>query len=876
MKKSTGKRPFPVRALGLFVLILLLSLEILYLISVNLIINTSIGERLVNRKPEKMMVHWKSGSSLYPGDLTLNGFNMRVQKNFNQWFLSMDRADGHVAIAALLKREFRLTNLRAEGVSFQFKRHKEPFPEPPGKRRKWVVSIEEAEVLSINELMIQDTYLQGSGTASGSLSLVTRGEMIIYPTVIKIEDATLSREGTPLANNLSIDMAYHTDPFTPSIEKGRKALKYMTSEIQATGILTEFQTPKTFFKKLSWLQIKESGKFAAKIHFEKGSFKAGSRIGIMETDILARYKELQVEGVGSLSIVLPEHTEDIEEVKQADLDIGFDQYRLTRDGIDAPLVRGDGFNILVENAAFDVNQPFSGLDVTVDLPPSSVPDVRVFNSYLGEDHAIKFTGGEASVTGHMQYIGGVKEGGGWIAFSSDQVELNMKEDSFSGSFMLRTHFSEFRPGASRIVFTGSSVKMANPEKKWEFNAVLTNGLLKWSEKALKRGGKKILKTANGDFKLQAEVSDIGFINRHIQGYYGFKINGKGNLAGDMKIAQGNLAPGTSFEFDVPEISASLLGYTANGRAILRGNITENKRSQSVNSASIDLVITDYRVSREGMNRYHSGGKSMTASIRIPEFKLEKKRPMVEMQIHMPENIISDMSSYNHLWGEKAAFQIESGRGTSHGRLFFSSRTESMEGEIVLNAKSLKARFEDLPISADFHFTGKLVSKDVKNMVFSLAGSKILLDHVVTGQQQPEENWQMNSTFKETRLTWQQPMLISGTMDLEMTDTAPFVAVFSERKQMLKPFSRILNIRNISGTSEFDLNKNYFDIPSMEILGEGLQMLGKSRMNRHFKRGALFIHFKKVPFLVTLEGEKKRPHFIRPLQQFHSFDVFIDP
>ncbi|PIE89562.1 MAG: hypothetical protein CR997_10735 [Acidobacteria bacterium] len=873
MKKQLAGIKINTRSACLLVVCLLLALEIMYLIAANLFLNTSVSSKMINRSPENRLIIWERGYSLYPGQVTLYDFDMRVKHKKNQWYVTSERISGHIKLFKLLGRSFHITQVDAELLSFGYQRHPTFFPESKRKKKKWQIQIDHAAIHSITELVIQGNSLKGDLTANGSMSFITRGEMIVNPTQLHLKNGVLTRSDELLAKDIEMTMTYWTDRFTPSVEKGKKALKYMSARMDATGLLGAYDPTETKLKKWSWLEINHSGHVEGHIAVDKGIVAKGSRVGITKTQIGATYQDLKVSGLGSMNFILSKQAEDPESIETADLEIGFDHFKITKLKQKKPLASGDGCRILIESAPIDFSQPFSTLDISVSLPPSTVSDATAFNSYLGGKDFLAFTGGHATLSGNIQYLGKAREGGGWLTFESDNLEMLLKGKPIATAFKLQANFSEFRPGDPRIVVTGSSINVKSLNRNWYSHSVLMSGLLSWTPEAIKKGG-KVLKNAEGQFHLKSEVSDIDFINSFFDRQQGFMINGPGSLEGKIRLANADLVPGTSIQIDVPDIQASMLGYVARGNAILKAGIQAKRRPSKGSKANIDLIISDYTVRRQGEQRDHSKGEKITASIRVPDFELMES-PDFEMIVNLPRNEIPDMSSYNGLLDKHSAFKIVSGKGYSYGRLRFLSQTESMEGELTLKASDLCATFETLPIHGSLMFEGKLNSDDEKNMLFNLDGSKLTLDQVWTGQNKPEENWSMICEFEKAKLTWKRPMLIKGEMSLKMTDTAPVVAIFTEKKRMYKILQNILTIKHIHGNAHFDLNENFFDVSLFDVQGKKLKVLGKARMSKQVKRGALYVKLKGIQAMISLEGDKKRPYFIRPLKKFHQMDVFIE-
>ena len=56
-------------------LFVLVGLYVLYLVAGNLFLNTSIGPSTINRKPDKFQMHWDSGSTWWPGQVSVSDVN---------------------------------------------------------------------------------------------------------------------------------------------------------------------------------------------------------------------------------------------------------------------------------------------------------------------------------------------------------------------------------------------------------------------------------------------------------------------------------------------------------------------------------------------------------------------------------------------------------------------------------------------------------------------------------------------------------------------------------------------------------------------------------------------------------------------------------
>ncbi len=853
-----------------------LAAELIYLVVANILINTSLGPRIATRHPQKLDVKWESGYSLYPGHTVLYGFSMRFQKNRNKWMLTADRLAGHIGLERLIWRHFHVPEVEARGVSYRYIRLAEPIPDPAPDRPHWLITIDSFDIRSIHMVAANDFSLVGSGNATGSLRYVTRRELQVLPSELHITEGILSRGDTTLAGSVDLQVRFLTEPFIPSVEKGRQALRHVKAELTFTAETEMLQKPLALFRKLPWLEIRKSGRLTADLRFEQGVFLAGSKLGISDMEIRSRYRDLLVRGTGSVYAILADPVQDFDDIRRANLEIQFRQFQLERDGLSVPLVNGTGFRVLLESEQVNLNQgkTLPGFNMTIDMPRSNVPDVTALNSYFDKWEMFAFEHGGAQISATMNYDHEKGKGQGEISLSSDRLGILIQNHSLDGSFDFHTAFHEFDPSDPGFRFS-AQLKLKNPDQSWYFDTDLTEGVLEWPIPYLEMGGNKVLSEASGSCKLGGEVSDIGFLNAFLKGQHGLQLNGPATLDGTLILKKGKPAERTLFRFDVPAIKARFLGYVAEGNASLTAAVHETGKRNTRYRADLGLVIRDYRVRLQGMNGIHSGGKILQADMQIPSLKLDGSAPSVELQIKMPENTIYDMRTYNQLWGDEAPFQIVKGNGKSRGTFTFSGENQSMEGQITLNAPETKVVFDAIPITADLKFEGKLISENVEEKKFNLAGSRLRLDHVYVGAADPGDDWQLMCQLGNTEIHWEKPLRISGEASMTMTDSAPIVSYFVEQHDFLKYFSGLFNVKDIRGRTGFRLDENFLDVKKLQIFGDVLRIDGKLRMNREFKKGALLVRFHKVPLLVTMENGRKQPHLFGAQKKFDAFRVFSE-
>ncbi len=98
--------------------IAVLALAAVYLAGANLILNTDLLNPVLFRKPEKLLVEWRSGWTVVPGFVHVEGLRIRGQPKRMQWQCRLEEADVRLSLLAFASKRVRIR--RAHGTGFEF------------------------------------------------------------------------------------------------------------------------------------------------------------------------------------------------------------------------------------------------------------------------------------------------------------------------------------------------------------------------------------------------------------------------------------------------------------------------------------------------------------------------------------------------------------------------------------------------------------------------------------------------------------------------------------------------------------------------------------------------------------------------------------
>ena len=166
-----------------------------YLVLGNIFLNTLL-KPVANQRPDAFQVQWGSAYTLFPGHVVARDVRLQGQNRQIGWEVQADRASGRLALLPLLKKEVRIPEVVATGVSGGA-RHTERNREPPPPREGgWTMVFERIVSDSLRRGYMDEVVLEGNGRASFGFSKQLRGgPMEIFPSRFHFDRARVLADG---------------------------------------------------------------------------------------------------------------------------------------------------------------------------------------------------------------------------------------------------------------------------------------------------------------------------------------------------------------------------------------------------------------------------------------------------------------------------------------------------------------------------------------------------------------------------------------------------------------------------------------------------------------------------------------------------------
>lgn len=478
------------RALSMFLrlAVALVLLGVVALVGVNLFLNLGL-ERMINQRPERVQVTWGQAVMVVPGRVHVRDLQIRGQGRADQWLITAAGASGRIQLSALAEQTFHAEHLRGHGVSVRYRRRVDapvepdpaadgvpptlieapptdppiaglsnpPEPDPealypvPGPR--WIVRLDDIQVDELDELWFGPYRVTGAMRAAADLSIVD-------PTVdvtgrALLEGVEVEVGGVPLARNIVGEADVVIDRLHRRARLA-EALAALDIDTQLTAEVEDLRFLDYYLQATPWLTVSGVGQVELAARLHDGQLQPGSTMTAALPDLVARIRSNEITGGGRAR---GEVVVDEDGAALGRLAVDFDDFAVTQDADEVPLVRGAGFHVELESGNLAIGEPLSDLRVMVDLPRSVVPDVTLYNRFLPAETGMSLRGGTAQAHGQLRSEGLDGRTTGDLFISSEHVDARLDDLTITGALDLHGRLADARLDEGRYDLSGSELRL---------------------------------------------------------------------------------------------------------------------------------------------------------------------------------------------------------------------------------------------------------------------------------------------------------------------------------------------------------------------------------------------------------------------------------
>lgn len=896
------------------IILAVLLLTGLYLLAVNLFLNSPLAPRAFNRRPHRFQIHWTSAWTVWPGLVHARGLKVEGWRPNVAWSVEAERARGWIDLGSLTNRTFRIRELQGEEVrSTVIRRKGIGKADPPrrsgvqrSRRQPWSMSFEGIVLDHVRELRFNDFRLTGDGRAEGAFWFVLGGDFRLDPSKVRLPAAQIGWGSDTLAQGVELTAEASLGPYRVRDHVGLKGFDFLSGTLKAQGGQVS-ELPFLDRAGLPGGNGRKPGALTADLRVEQGRLTPGSRF-----DVTA-----PADGATSPFVLT---SLVVEEKDGALLRLGLDArgFSAGRRKDAPPLFRSKVLSVASTTSETRLSRIFATArdvrqrDVPLSLSLSLAGDVRA------EGVEIEAPGIRATLRAAMDHAAGRVDLAGLLARDihidglladgisarldlakgppppasetepisvriagarfSNVREVSLGEFLLSGKLQAETTFT-YQPDGTLTVDraalnlpSGTFLRAGQP---------MARNLLLKVETQLEPSilgqtvGLAFLRYASGTATLRSRISSLGFLEAFLQKTPWLSLQGQGSLSADIRLDHGRLTPGSRIAVNASPVQAKIFDSLATGRGTVNASVAPGKNGNSRTSLDIRFDrfgLEDLR--RKGRPDYLRGRGLRISAVAPGPLDLTGAVPDFDATLDIPDAEVPDLAVYDALLPREAGFAITGGRGRAKMHLEVATATRKARGNVTLTSDEARVQLQNLLLQGNLKLQAPLASPDLDSRRFDLQGAHLDLDGVsyrdVNAEAPAEPTpWWARARIQSGSLVWGAPLSLRGQGEVDMKNAGPLLTLFSQRNRLLRWFDDVLNVENVTARGTLRMGDGVLEIESLQATGGSLEVRSRMIFSKDRRLGDLYVRYGRLATGVELRDGKRTLRLRRPLEWFES-------
>lgn len=466
----------------------LLVIELLYAVPVNLVLNTPLVDRFVNRRPERFRIAWSWAVSPWPGFVALGGVTTGGQSRTIQWEAGLRSVRATFALRTLPQRIVDLGEVRAEGVRYvqrprleagaeppddaadwpPIARKNPPDPtaagEPPRKPpgRPWAVRAGRIRC-GVTEIWIGRYRILGDAAVDAGLDLLVRGPISLPRLEYVLKNGEMRVGTLKMFEGLRLEARTRLDPFVPRGRRAVDVIRALSGDFELEARDGSLKFLEAYFHKVQGLELNGGGPMRLHLLLDEGRLLLGSRMERLHDRIDTTFLDNRITGTGTVGAeVVLENGIPVSRVE-----LHTPAYEVTQVGRGAPHAHGEGFRLLAKSANLDLTDPFKDVRLTVDLEKEEVPDLSVYNALFPKASRARILSGLGRMSWHFEGDSSERSLHGDIRFDMLDLALKFEDTTLVGDTLIRARLRQADPRARTFDISGTTVTLRHHHPPWK-------------------------------------------------------------------------------------------------------------------------------------------------------------------------------------------------------------------------------------------------------------------------------------------------------------------------------------------------------------------------------------------------------------------------
>ena len=902
--------------------------ELLYLFVFNAALNIQFTQTLINKmKPEKFQVSWDRAWTLYPFRLHVENISANGETGSQQWQADLQSASASISLLPLLQHKVKVYNVKARDANYLQRSKMKPekdytriaqyFPSIEGRELKKVV-VDDGKIKKIKKhkkawhIDVDDVVAYGhhtfwinqlKGDLSGDLKAdvtvetkggpfsLSQGRANIMLNSLLIDNDQMVLKESKILGDIEIS------PIIFKQNKGKKALKFFTFDLDIKAQMGNLDFLDIYLHSIKDMQIDGQGFLDGFISFDKGVLLSGTALKIDANELSLAMLDHEVKGNGKVELnVRPSKSDEL------DIKILFDDLQAYYTQSDTALFSGKGLFVEAKGDTSLFPESSKAKKVrylNIDIPSVKVEDLGQFQRYIPEKWRFKLYEGEGLLQANAKLS--QKSLKAELKLRSKDAHIGISERHFKSDLDTELKLDINSTSLIKADLSGSYLSLSNSKlfnqkksdnresKTWDTRLNISKGTLimplpdlprdvnsseKLSKEERMEKMKELITQADANLAIFGSVSQRDWINLLMKNSLNLSLSGHGEIDASVELEKGLLSKGSALHVKPKELEVHLLDYSFNGDGAFSFEVTKGGENPDV---KFDLGLNNAQMKR---------GYEKEAMIDNVVLKLngvgknigyEGLEKDVELHMQIPSAKVKKVALYNQFLPQNSPFKFI--HGSADLRADIKLKTNDAKGYVSFKTDGFTMEVDEQKVSARLNANVKIIGGVPRKMDFDISGSSIVLDQakVIGGQTSyTQPDWSATVSLKKAHAIWKKPIRLRSETTLKIKDSRPIVAMIDNKRQKHGLISKLLTIKDISGTARVNMANNVITIPSALLKSDKIDLGAKGIISPDLRDAVFFFRYKHLKGLLKIRNGEKNFDILHVQDTFDNYVIPVRP
>ena len=504
---------------------------------------------------------------------------------------------------------------------------------------------------------------------------------------------------------------------------------------------------------------------------------------------------------------------------------------------------------------------------TLSWTSARLPNIAVLQTYLEtvlpDPAPLQLLSGQAESHGQLSFVS--EQLSGEIHLAGNGLTTRWQHGDQAGA--LTSDMQLFLP-IQQAAMDGSTLDISGTRLSWQVAdtdqpSERLDSVLALSDGRFQRQNDE----PSGQFTLAGSVQQLGFLNTFLPDAHGLAIAGEGQLFAQGAFSNDRLLAPTRLRVNADQLEVAFLDYLVTGRGELTAQMDSPEQAQ------LSLGIPRFALKRQDDDRPHLEGRHFALTTQTERFSEVLESPQPEhftTRIALPITEVPDFTRYNRYLPEGAGITLLGGQASLESEWLLEGL--NAQGEITLRAFGAELALLDQQLRGDVHLDLHLTDGDLATRQFTADNSFLRLDNVFRQSENGAQDagWWVQLSMEEAALAWEDPIRLASQLRLEMRDTGLLARLFLARARDSDWLGRLLNVHDIEGTAQLDINGEHIRLQDLTLTGGPLLLLSDIALADRTANGALYARLGILGLGVELTDSEPTLRIIQPRRWFEQW------